>query len=887
MNLNQYPFQGQFRNYQQRVLDHAQSYLDDGKIHIVAAPGSGKTILGLELITRLNQPTLILSPSITIKHQWMERFTRNFLTSPDLQSAYVSSTVLDLKPITSITYQALHAAMTQTKLEESDEVESETEAIDFSQFNLVKQCIAYGIKTICLDEAHHLRSEWHKSLTNFIKALGTDIKIIALTATPPYDSSQSEWDKYISLCGEIDEEIFIPELVHQKTLAPHQDYLYFNYPSDAEVELIQTHRNHAIQIYQTLKSNDEFRNLLGLIYRDYESNLERILEQPDDFIAFMVLLQDIKLDVSQKLIKTITNQKKLPAFNMAFLEQGLTFVLKHEDTYPYIQSIKQYLIKHNLIERNKLSLYYNAKIIKTLIGSAAKLSSVQTIVKHEAAHLGSQLRMVILTDFIKKEHFSSIHTDLPLSTIGTTTLFETVRRTLPRQSKLALLSGSLVILPTSVSQVISNHPDWDVSTYQTTPISTEFMTVTFKGSNKHKVKLITALFEAGHIEVIIGTASLLGEGWDSPAVNSLILASYVGSFMLSNQMRGRAIRIDPKHPEKVSNIWHLVSIEPKPKADTSDVYQLDIISVTNDKIHSADFETLKKRFDCFMGPAYSKDVIESGIDRIDILNPPFHKQKYDKINAQMLNRSQDRAAVRTAWSNSIDQFDAYGIFERIELIKPKIPTSTNFYHYSRAMLMSSLFILLNSFARVNMQSNDFRMYLFVFVYLFVLLGLYYAMNLLFKNVSPLNYIQFIGRSILNTMKDQQLLESNLSKVRVVQDEYKIHTHIELANASQHDQHLFSKAMSTVLLPMDNPRYIIIQKGWFGLKYKHSFSAPEFIQNAEIAQNLEKHLSKFLDRYVLIYTRNVEGRKHLLKAKLKSFINKNDRALKKVRAVNKQ
>lgn len=887
MNLNQYPFQGQFRNYQQRVLDHAQTYLDDGKIHIVAAPGSGKTILGLELITRLNQPTLILSPSITIKHQWMERFSQNFLTSPDLQSAYVSSTVLDLKPITSITYQALHAAMTQTKLEESDEVESETEAIDFSQFNLVKQCIAYGIKTICLDEAHHLRSEWHKSLTNFIKALGTDIKIIALTATPPYDSSQSEWDKYISLCGEIDEEIFIPELVHQKTLAPHQDYLYFNYPSDAEVELIQTHRNHAIQIYQTLKSNDEFRNLLGLIYRDYESNLERILEQPDDFIAFMVLIQDNKLDVSQKLIKTITNQKKLPAFNMAFLEQGLTFVLKHEDTYPYIQSIKQYLNKHNLIERNKLSLYYNAKIIKTLIGSAAKLSSVQTIVKHESAHLGNQLRMVILTDFIKKEHLSSIHTDLSLSTIGTTTLFEAVRRTLSKPAKLALLSGSLVILPTSVSQVISNHPDWDASTYQTTPISTEFMTVTFKGSNKHKVKLITALFEAGHIEVIVGTASLLGEGWDSPAVNSLILASYVGSFMLSNQMRGRAIRIDPKHPEKVSNIWHLVSIEPKPKVDTSDVYQLDIISVTNDKIHSADFETLKKRFDCFMGPAYSKDVIESGIDRIDILKPPFHKQKYDKINAQMLNRSQDRAAVRTAWSNSIEQFDAYGIFERIELIKPKIPTSTNFYHYSRAMLMSSIFILLNSFARVNIQSNDFRMYMVVFVYLFVLLGLYYSMNLLFKNVSPLNYIQFIGRSILNTMKDQQLLESNLSKVRVVQDEYKIHTHIELANASQHDQHLFSKAMSTVLLPMDNPRYIIVQKGWIGLKYKHSFSAPEFIQNAVIAQNLEKHLSKLLDRYVLIYTRNVEGRKHLLKAKLKSFINKNDRALKKVRAVNKQ
>jgi superfamily II DNA or RNA helicase len=238
MNLNQFPFQGKFRTYQQRVLDQASNYLDDGKIHIVAAPGSGKTILGLELITRLNQPTLILSPSITIKHQWMERFVKNFLNDTSLESMYVSANVFDLKPITSITYQALHAAMNRMVLEESDEVESETEQIDFSQFDLIKQCQAFGIKTICLDEAHHLRSEWHKSLTNFIKALGNDIKIIALTATPPYDSSSSEWDKYIELCGDIDEEIFIPELVHQNTLAPHQDYIYFNYPSDAESELI-------------------------------------------------------------------------------------------------------------------------------------------------------------------------------------------------------------------------------------------------------------------------------------------------------------------------------------------------------------------------------------------------------------------------------------------------------------------------------------------------------------------------------------------------------------------------------------------------------------------------------------------------------------------------
>lgn len=311
MNLNQYPFLGQFRNYQQRVLDQSKTYLDDGKIHVVAAPGSGKTILGLELITRLNQATIILSPSITIKHQWIERFLSNFLNHPELSNQYVSFDVFDLKPITSITFQALHAAMNKLVLDETNEVESETEQIDYSNFDLIKQCITYGIKTICLDEAHHLRSECHKSLTNFIKALGSDIKIIALTATPPYDSSPSEWDKYIELCGQIDEEIFIPELVGQKTLAPHQDYIYFNYPTKAEVELIESYRNHAIEVYESLKQEDFFQTSLKTIYHLYEHDLERILENPEAFIAFLVVIKDNGLEIPKKLIQDITNKKVL------------------------------------------------------------------------------------------------------------------------------------------------------------------------------------------------------------------------------------------------------------------------------------------------------------------------------------------------------------------------------------------------------------------------------------------------------------------------------------------------------------------------------------------------------------------------------------------------
>ncbi len=60
----------------------------------------------------------------------------------------------------------------------------------------------------------------------------------------------------------------------------------------------------------------------------------------------------------------------------------------------------------------------------------------------------------------------------------------------------------------------------------------------------------------------MGTNSLLGEGWDAPVVNCLVLANRVGSFVLSNQMRRRAIRTVAGQPGKTANIWHPVVVHP-------------------------------------------------------------------------------------------------------------------------------------------------------------------------------------------------------------------------------------------------------------------------------------------------------------------------------------
>ena len=56
----------------------------------------------------------------------------------------------------------------------------------------------------------------------------------------------------MNMCGEIDEEITIPELVKEGSLCPHQDYVYFNYPTTAETKEIQNFEERSSQMLQSL-----------------------------------------------------------------------------------------------------------------------------------------------------------------------------------------------------------------------------------------------------------------------------------------------------------------------------------------------------------------------------------------------------------------------------------------------------------------------------------------------------------------------------------------------------------------------------------------------------------------------------------------------------------
>ena len=515
-------FKGTWRKYQARVLEHADRYISDGKIHIVAAPGSGKTTLGIEMIRRLNGKALILAPSITIREQWIARIEEAFLCEGIKGEEYLSQNLKQPKAITVATYQALHSAMTrfQGMQEDAGEesgtgtdeclAETETEEVDYRGFDLVETMKEAGIEVLCLDECHHLRSEWWKALEEFKKQLNY-LKIIALTATPPYDSTPAMWTRYMNMCGEIDEEITIPELVKEGSLCPHQDYVYFNYPTTAETKEIQNFEERSSQMLQSLMQDSQLltviethKGLNGQISDDL------LLDDPEYLEAILIYLQSKNTAFPARL-QRLLGTKKLPAMDVEWMERLLQgFLYDDTDSYlcdkVYREMLIDQLKSQGLIEKKKVILTKSAAVEKLLTNSLGKANSIRDIVFSEYDSMGSSLRLLILTDYIRKEYEKAIgNPEATIASLGVLPFFEMLRRENEKKHKtirLGVLCGSVVIIPAEAKEALLQQTDAKIKlTFSAIGSLSEndYLKVTATGDAHALTAAVTAIFAQGAI----------------------------------------------------------------------------------------------------------------------------------------------------------------------------------------------------------------------------------------------------------------------------------------------------------------------------------------------------------------------------------------------------
>lgn len=308
-------FNGKLRPSQIAAVSVIEPQLDiEGKhLHIVAPPGSGKTVLGLYVWSDLvRKPTLVLSPNSAIQAQWA---ARTDLFNLDGKEEYISTDSNKPGLLTSLTYQSI--TMPKRGGEQLDQVAIELwcesliisgEAVDeesaiawikdledknvnyykdrlsiyrkkvrddFSKHGnalwtlsessrkTLEKLKQVGVELIILDECHHLLHHWGRVLTEVREFFGDPI-VLGLTATPPDFQHYHEDDvkRYQEFFGEIDYEVPVPALVRDANLAPYQDLAFFVRPSQNELEYVAQVDDEFDELLKELHQKQEYENAI-------------------------------------------------------------------------------------------------------------------------------------------------------------------------------------------------------------------------------------------------------------------------------------------------------------------------------------------------------------------------------------------------------------------------------------------------------------------------------------------------------------------------------------------------------------------------------------------------------------------------------------------------
>ena len=868
-NMN---FNGSWRDYQARTLELMNKHFADGRLHVVAAPGAGKTILGLEIVRRIGRPALVFAPTIAIREQWAQRLCPLFLDTPPRAEA-ISRDLSAPQELTLATYQSLDSLRRGVELDA-----------------LIEQMNGRGPLTLVLDEAHHLRREWWKCLNELASRLD-DVRLVALTATPPYDASFAEWSRYEELCGPIDLEIGIPELVRNGDLCPHQDHLILSEPTEDALALLDRRRAAISSLQMELRQDDELLNWLAAHpwLTQSEAHVDEILEAPEMLSAALVLLASAGRKLARPPLKLLgLPARNVPQPSLFWLERFLDGVIsQHTVSFRLdpvrLKALRDRLNRHGLIEGGRVRLQHTRSVFKLMTSSLAKLDSIVDIAKAEQSALDGELRMVVLSDHIRAGELPNRpEAEFPPPKLGVAPIFEKLRRSGIADDYLGVLTGSLVILPKralSMLPHVAKELHFDPSNFRASdlPGCPDHLRIDCRtGGTADLVRLVTALFTRGEVRILVGTQSLLGQGWDAPELNSLVLASNTASFMLSNQMRGRAIRIDPARPGKVANIWHLATVDPEDRATWDAVVSTFNWGFLNEggPPKLSDIEVVARRFKAFEGISNgASTLIEDGFARLGL--DPSKPAAF--ANLKTFAAAADRPAIAERWTVSLGEGTERAQVH--ETAAPRYaPRALSWFDTLQALAWSAAGS--GAFAAAN-ELRGLASFEGIGVIAMGVAGvatlaslprLAKAGRLVLRNGSLETSLESVTSVVLRSLVDADLISGR--EVDTAQVEIRTslggRKDIVLTGVSRATERQVMQAIAEILGPVQNPRYLLVRR--LGLKSRVDYHAVPAALGArrEAAERFTELWRGNVGSSQLVFTRSADGRRILLRARASSF-----------------
>ena len=642
--LGDWRFTGTLRTYQAQVLAQLAPG-SQSELHIVAPPGSGKTLLGLLLAAREGGRTLVLAPNTTIREQWAR--TAETL-APD--TAAVSTDPLRIGDLTALTYQALSVtgdgspfealarARWADELVDSGRTQAAAEtwlaelAVDnpaqyrtglrgrvkrirrrFTRerpqaiarvlhpnaVSLLERIVDAGVDTIVLDECHHLLDHWALVVAYLVGAIrerGGRGLVIGLTATLPDVADGTEFDNYTQLLGEVDFEVPTPAVVKEGHLAPYRDHVWFTEPVPAEAAFIRRHGEHLDALLaQVLSTPDGMRYLEERLqpadpdppeppvpeHAPAAEPLEETVVVPPPSPAALerALADDLPLTRSCGVVlRALAPQHPLCAILPPVLFErcttddlltvlarfSLTRLLPDPRAKQQWRYVKKALADFGLLLTDRGLRRGRDPVETTLAFSEAKDRAAVDILRLELSGAdGARVKAVIVTDFVEHGNSRGLVGE---TAAGALRAYDfVVNDPLTAALNPVLLTADRIRVPAAradeLAAALTAHVE---SAVQVRPGGVgPWRDLDAPGVGAGRiVAAVSALMSAGSVRLLVGTRGLLGEGWDCPAVNTLIDLTTVTTSTGAPQLRGRTLRLDPAWPEKVAHNWSVSCLIP-------------------------------------------------------------------------------------------------------------------------------------------------------------------------------------------------------------------------------------------------------------------------------------------------------------------------------------
>lgn len=805
-------FKKELYHYQIDILNVFENEVSrwDKKIHIVAPPWSGKTIVWLEMMTRLKNNTLILVPNLTLQEQWKDKLEKFFLEDWEKIEELVSTDPNLIKKINIITYQSLTQTWDENDMvnqkilenwyndfkeefdtrEEFDtyiislkenniweyselfskykkwvKLNSDSDMIDNLLSDKVKNFFAnlkeYNIGTIIVDEAHHLTSWWSRVIFYLWNYLSNPF-IIWLTATPPFDNADffDLNDDYSNLLWEVDYYIPTPAIIKSWRLAPYNDLVYFVKP-DETLNNILKQKEQILKEFLIKENKNISNTIYQILEKDYEKLEKNSQEILNSYLRFIYNFTK-ELDISNYINESTTDILNLEDIAKATWKWLITQKIK-ENNWVDWDKIKKIFFDLWYIWRWNNFYRFQTPIEKLLIYSKTKINWVKDILNKEISNLWNNLKCAIITDFLSQES----------DYINCEYIFE------------ELLNEYKNLNP----YLVSGQWIWKI----------------WQDWNKMQVLdetivWITKKLELWEAKLLIWTRWILWEWWDCPKLNTLIDITWVMAYMSVNQVRWRAIRLDTDNLKKCSNVY-------------------DIVCIWEWFQWLKDYRRLEWKHEKFywVNDAW---IIVKWVDHV-YPNLESHLKDYKKINENMLFRSSLRDVIYWYWwiwweySNK----EIFGLHLEIN-------NAFSIFPYAKTSIFS-LFKLIKVFSKETKLKEIANSYYFVIVY---------------------NFLSDFISDITNTLIDNKILPEDF-EYELNKDNY---WNVQII--SKYKDELLSKwyitYLSSIFSPTTSQKYILSMKSWIienGVLWESKiyFPLPEVLsKNKEYRENFLDYLAPY-------------------------------------------